>query len=318
MKLNKIKNLFSSLTILFCAAILLWMPSFANASALSPAIMEISAKRGEVIEQTFTIINSNIAEQTYYLEAIKFVSREDSGAPKFIPYDVDHSGLAEWISLFSNSVRVPARSKGDVSFKIAIPDDIASGGYYAAITVSEAPQEIVATNGASIEAKTATLLLLTVEGDTNEKAVLLDFSVTDKSTSLLSGVYEYRIQNQGNVHVSPSGVVKVTDIFGRVVSTSNANESGSRVLSGTTRSFDGSIGTEDKTGFFNALKQQTSQFVVGPVTVSLDLKYGSGDQVLNEEVVFWVIPWQLIISVLILLIVGLVIFRVIRRKGTNK
>jgi hypothetical protein len=283
------------LSSLVLAAALVWMPFAANAFGVAPAMLDLSASRGEVVQSRFSIINSTAADQTYYLEAITFIAREDSGSPQFIPYEEDHAGLPEWIRFPSKTVSVPANSQGEMPFQIAVPADVASGEYFAAITVSDTPSEVVATNGASVSAKIAVLVFLTVEGETLQKAALLDFTAPDAGslTRIPSLSFAYRIQNQGNVHVVPTATVTARDMFGRVVASTNANPDATRILPGTTRSISGSLGLGDDLSFMEALRAELVTFAIGPITYTLDVQVGD-QRLTGDPIRGWNVPWELI------------------------
>ncbi len=269
----------------------------ANAASLSPALQEIEASRGEVVDRVLHVINTEEVPQTYYTGVLKFKASDETSSPSFIPYDEDHSGLPEWISLSVPQFQVPARSFVDVPFKIIVPMDVASGSYYAAVTISNAPSDVVASNGAIIEAKTASLILLTVKGETKLRAGLLDFTSTlfGTKTTTIVGSYRYRVQNQGNVHFEPKGSIRFTDVFGRNLLEVDANALKSRVLPGTTRTYDVNV------------DQSQKLLAIGPVTATLDLDYG-GESRLQQSKTLWLISWPIISgSVVALLCVVLIV-----------
>ncbi|MBU0646504.1 hypothetical protein KJ611_03475 [Patescibacteria group bacterium] len=289
-------------------ALLILFPFSAQAFSVAPGIVEISSDRGQTIETSISLINIADTAITVYLSKQKFEPNESSGAPKFIPYDDNHSGLVDWLQFPADRITVEARTKVDVPVSIVVPNDIPSGGYYGAAVFSEAPHEIVATNGASINAKTAVLLLLTVNGETDAKIALLDFTSPQAGSlvSLPSGEFTYRLQNQGNVHVQPQGTIILKDILGRIVSVANPNPAEGRVLPNSTRTYTGQFGPEENGGFVQTVKTQWQNFALGPVKAVLDLSYGSNQQVLTSELSFWVLPWQLLITILVIvLILGL-------------
>lgn len=284
-----------------------------QAFSLAPASIELAGVRGETVEGTMRLINESAAEQTVYLSAVKTASRGDSAAPTFFPYDEDHSGLPEWLG-YPSSVVLPANAYTDITFSVAIPSDVASGGYYGALLVSEAPAPIVATNGAVIQANVAELLLLTVEGETHVSAPLLDFVRNGSGfVTNVSGVaYAWRAQNQGNVHVAPTGVVRATDVFGRVIQERDANPDHGRILPGVTRTFSGSFGDSPK-GFFDHLSVQVQEMAVGPVEVTLDVV--AGDSTLAQTFTVWVFPWQALLVAFLLCLVVFLTFRAVLRKA---
>jgi hypothetical protein len=153
---------------------------------------------------------------------------------------------------------------------VSIPSDAERGTHYVAVTVSVAPSDIVATNGATIEAKTAQLVFVTVEGNTVERIALLDFVSPDEGE--IKGMhdlsYTFRIQNQGNVAVRPAASIVVKDMFGRVVFNKDANAELGRVLPGTTRTFSGEL-VDQPTGFIQTIRLQWNLLAIGPMTATL-------------------------------------------------
>jgi hypothetical protein len=291
--------------------------SSVSAAAVSPSVIEIDGSRGSVVSSLITIINKDAMEQVYYLSTLKFTAKDEGGSPQFISKDEDHQGLPEWIAFNSTAVTVPAQSSGEVPFNIYIPSDALSGGHYAAITISSAPEDIIATNGAIIDAKTAVLVLLSVEGETNESAALLDFD-DDVSAmrGLLGGEFEYRIQNQGNVHVNPKGEIVFNDFFGRRLLSVDANEGEGRVLPGSTRTYSVNVQSQAE-GWFETISEQMRVFAIGPVSVELELVYGADSASLRDRLTIILFPWQLLISLLILLAIVWVSHRSGRKRHSS-
>lgn len=253
----------------------LMLPNFAGAFSVSPAIIELAGGRGQSVTSQVVVRNTSATAQTYYLETRKFVAREDSGSPTFISRDVDHSGLPDWIALSKTQVTLNGQSQATIPFTVAVPADVASGSYNAAIVISSSP--FTATGGSTIQASTAVLVLFTVTGETVAKAALLDFGPVGGSIlPSASGSFRYRVQNQGNVFVTPRGSVSVKDMFGRVLAEADANADGSRVLPGMTRTYEGSF--------------QSSLFVLGPASVVLKLTYADDAPALVGSYSFWVLP----------------------------
>lgn len=271
-----------------------------RAAAVSPATLDLSGNRGEIIDSKFTVINAQSTDQTYYLGTLSFSAKDHSGEPQFASVKTNDE-LANWIQFSSDRINVPARSKVDVPFSVHLPADAKSGSFQAAITVSSAPSEIVATNGAVVEAKTAILLFLTVNGESIKKAALLDFTTNIKGIqSNLHQTFVYRLQNQGNVYFIPNGVIEIKDIFGRVVYKIDANADKSRVLPNSTRSFMASV-DDTSQGWMQIIKNQSRLFVFGPLTSTLQLNFGDGFPSVHASTSFWYVPYQLLVTVLIVI-----------------
>ena len=282
------------------------IPSGARAAAVAPATIEVVGTRGGVAQATFSIINTSATEQTYYLGTMKFVPKEETGAPQFIPYEEDHSGLADWIKFQGSSVTVPANTKLEYPFLVNIPGAVDSGGYYSAITVSGSPQDLTQSNGAVVEAKTAILVFLTIEGQTNRKAEILDFN-KESGFSSLSEDINYRIQNQGNVHVVPTGEVKIKGLFGRTIRIIEVTDEIGRVLPGSTRKY--TLPAVKEQGFWNTVSHQMRYLAIGPVKAELNLSYSDDQPKIMSEISYFHFPAHLISVVLGGFIILLLLFR---------
>ena len=279
---------------IICALTLLLSPLIGRAAAISPSTFELSSVRGQEVEASFAILNTSASEQVYFLDLLEFTPTEETGTPQFAQKDSE-DGLTSWIHFPIEEIPVPAQSRVDVPFNILVPDDVPSGGYYASITVSTAPTDVVATNGAIIEARTAILLFLTNEGETVESLQLLDFTGDQNQTTLPYGTFTFRLQNQGNVHVTPSGVIRLRGMFGNTIATLDANSAEGRVLPASTRAF--TVEYQEEASFMEAVGFQLSHLIMGPVTAELTLSYGM-EGAIATQTAFWVFPWQLI-SVLV-------------------
>lgn len=285
---------------LFIISCVLWLaPLFMQAATLSPALLDLSGDRGELVTSAFTVINTGEKDQTYYLGTLSFAAKDDSGEPVFLSEN-KKDGMVTWIEFSSDRVIVPARSKAEVPFKIQIPSDVAPGTTQAAITVSGAPSEVVAANGAVIEAKTAILVFLTINGTAEKKAALLDFKhVGNWIETELQPEFQFRIQNQGNVYAIPAGVIDMKDLFGRTLKTIKVNEDYNRILPMTTRTFENM--TNQTKGFLPKMNAQFSSFAIGPVTAVLNVNLGDGFAPIHATTTFWYVPYHLMGFILLLL-----------------
>lgn len=306
------------LRILFSSVALLLIPFSMNAATVSPATLDLQASKGETISSTFTVINTSAAEQKYFLDTLGFKPHDESGTPQFLEKDKS-SAFTKWIQFSSEQITVPARSKVDVPFEIIVPSDVAAGNQEVAITISSAPSDIVATNGAIIEAKTALLVFLTIKGETIKQAALLDFidSVGSNARSELSGNFSYRIQNQGNVYAIPVGTIQFKDLFGRVLLKMDANEMKGRILPGSTRKFEVRVDVKQN-GLLDQIKNQMQTFAIGPITSELSIELGDGFEPIYAQTTFWYVPYQMIGAILFDLLCLFLLYHLFSKTVTKK
>lgn len=276
-----------------CVLALALSPSIGQATSLSPSTIELDASRGETMESSFTVFNTGASEQTYFFDLLAFEPSGEDGTPLFAPEKTSQSEFLSWIDFPVREVPVPAVSKVEIPFRVVIPGDIAAGSYYGAITVSTTPTDIVASNGATIEAKTAILVFLTVGGETVEKLELLDFTFEQAGSTLLFGTFRYRLQNQGNVHLTPVGEIRLTGLFGQMIASVDANETQGRVLPSSTRIYEVALNS-GKTSWIDRAGYQLRHLLIGPVTSELTLSYGQEGSITAQTKV-WVVPVELLV-----------------------
>jgi len=279
-----------SLTI--CALTLLLSPFIGRAAAVSPSLVEVKASRGEVVESTLDILNLGASEQVYFLDLLTFESDDETGTPRFLPKEKASSDFLSWINFPVKEIVVPAKTRVEVPFNVVVPTDVASGSYHGAITVATTPTDVVMTNGAVVEAKTAILLLLTVEGETQSQLQLLDFTQERDGQTLPFGAFMIRVQNQGNVYETPRGVIRVNGMFGNVLSSIEVNEAQGRILPATTRVFSADF-SQTNVSWLEAAGYQFSHLAFGRMTAELALSYGEHGEISSTHT-YWLVPWELL------------------------
>lgn len=296
--------------IILFSCLIFALPIALRAASVTPALIDLSGDRGQKIESTFEVINIKDKPETYYLDTLTFQAKGETGEPEFSAKDA----FAKWIQFPTERVNVPANSKVSVPFSVLIPSDVASGSYHSAITVSSAPSEVIATNGAIVEAKTAILVFLSVNGESIKKVVLLDFAGnTNGIQTDLAQNYTFRIQNQGNVTSVPVGTIEVKDFFGRILSTQEVNEAKNRILPKSTRVFE--TNNQKVTGFLNLLKDQSRVFALGTLTSTLHIDPGEGFAPIQTSTTFFYIPYQLISTVFALILLIFLGYKIISKRN---
>lgn len=306
---------------IFFAAVLLCLLFSNSADALiaSPARIEIEADPGEKINSKLTLINDEEVAKTFYFSAENFEAQEETGNPKFVSSDED---LAIWIEAPSQ-ITLDPKEKKIIPFAVNVPKDAGVGGHFAAIFWSTNPPQTTEGGQVAIGGKIGLLVFLKVRGDIIEKGEIVEFkSLSDKKlyTSLPVDFY-YRFENSGNDRTKPIGELAIKNTFGKAVETIPANEKQGSVLPESVRKFYISWGREDavdvaslfekgtlypEKSFFGAVKSQISSFALGRYTADINLQYGLEKKNAQSKFAFYVIPWQLLLVIFIILV--LVIF----------
>jgi hypothetical protein len=261
---------------------------------VSPSITEQTVKPGEVLYKSIKVANESSETKRIYVYLRDFTADGEDGSPRLlVPGTEQGSFLSSWISAnYPDGINIPAGAEQQFDFSISVPVNAGPGGYYGAIVFGTKGSDARFTSidkgaASSISQQAGSLLLLQVPGETNESANVRDFN-TDKSVYNTPFKIDFstRIENQGNVHIKPRGVIEVSNMFDKQVVSIKINDLGSNILPKSIRRF--SAEWSDKIGF-GRYKAVLAMTYGQPVE-----KGGQGQQSLSYVTYFWIMPWKII------------------------
>jgi hypothetical protein len=280
---------------------------FAIATRISPIRIDRLVYPGQVLEEKITITNLSDSPTTYYFYLTDFRASGEMGEAELVaPGTEKEYSLVSWIKITGEPIQLGPKEEREISFQIKIPQDASPGGYYGAIVAATTPPQVREEGkekGAIIEVaqQTACLVLLQIAGPVEENAMVREFS-TDKDFYFkipFEVKFISRIQNLGNVHIKPSGIIEIKNYFGKAIETIPVNQDGANVLPKTIRRFENSW--KKDIGF-------------GKYTASLTLTYGTppdrggqGIKSLYAQTSFWILPLKIVLPIA----VGILIFAVL-------
>ena len=189
--------------------------------------------------------------------------------------------LRDYIHFASTSIVISHANRARMDVTITVPKDAQPGGLYGSVIVgtASAPGEIKpggAVPVSPIITRIGTLFFIRVRGPVNESGKLTQF--------LISG--------GKSIIFSPSGTIDITNMLGSPV------------------------GTLDVDPWFampNSLRfrevEWTPPFMFGRYVAHLSVHRGYGTTVDEATIVFWVIPWKILVSVLVGIIIIILIIR---------
>lgn len=203
----------------------------AEAFEVAPAIQEIQIQAGTAAERNIRLMNPGDEPIEVFFTVQKFRAG-GGGAPEFLPSE-DIRGLPEWIRVSAPRAHLPPRSSAEVRVRIDVPTTAPSGGYTAAVFVTEA-----SSDGAAVEVakRIATLWFVTVQGSdgvTAKPAWKIDSLTVETHSKEVRAGAEARvsIRNTGNAHGVVVAHFQFDGLFMRPTSTYGV----ARLLPGETR-----------------------------------------------------------------------------------
>ena len=265
-------------------------PFNSYAVTVGPAKLDYSVNPGNTIEGNFYLKNEEGEDQSFWPSYEKFT--EDNGQKKFLK---DESDLASWINTETPVVLKAGEAK-TVPYTIKIPKNAEPGGHFAVIWWSTAPPASQGSAAVSVVTRAGILLMVRVSGDVREGGQLTNFS-TGKSKKIFWSfpvALETTFQNEGNVHLKPTGIIVVKNILGQTKGIVKVNEGLLQILPDSKRSFENIW--------------EGTKFAFGPYKAELTMVFGENQTRETKSFWFFYLPLKIIIAfvaVLLLIFFGL-------------
>lgn len=283
--------------------------------------LKVSPVRTEMViepggSQSFKVTVENVSNDgmTFKVYINDFVvnDKNEAGQPSLL-MNKDEEAPSHSLKRYVSSVPdvfIPSNGTKTVDVTINMPQGVAAGGYYGAVRF--APADQASGKNVTLSASVASLMLVKVPGNIEEKLKISSFDVrsgenaTSASVLFASPKNLYattRLTNEGNVHVQPFGklTLKKGDKVLQSIEINNTQPRGN-VLPDSTRKFTDKL---DKASGW------------GKYTLEADLGYGTtaGGQ-LTAKATFYVLPVLPLVIILAALFAAVVLF-IVRRKKTE-
>lgn len=302
MKENKKKNKISyKITLLFALAFCICLPYSTQAVTVGPVKLEYSADPGTVIAGELYIKNEETAEKTLYPSVDQFTEQDGEKI-----FQEDQGLISEWLKTKESITLKPGESV-KVPYTIEIPENAPPGGQFAVIWWgSVPPKKAKDAQDVSIQTRAGILVYLNVNGNIVEGAKIKSFDTQDSKTLFTATpvAFTMAIANEGNVYIKPKGSIKITSIFGTVVSELPLNPKGLQILPNSFRTF-------------SEYKWNGSNFSIGPYKAEATLVYGTKQEQSTSTKWIWVLPIKMIsiivVSLIVLFILLTTFFRMYNR-----
>jgi hypothetical protein len=205
---------------------------------------------------------------------------------------------SEWFTVEPSDFILQPEREQEVTITIEAPEGTQPGGHYATVFFQPLlPADIISPESTYLTAKVGVLAFLLVKGD-----IVTEANITELSVKPFSGRgpvdFDVILKNTGNVHLLPSGIVRVKNVFGNEVGEFSIKPV--IVLPHTERVLSA---------------KWDKKFLWGRYTAEAEITYGSENKItVSGEQVFWVVPWLQILLTIIPLTLLSMTFIIFRRR----
>lgn len=288
-----------STTVLALSFALFSTPASAQDISLvvSPPNTLIESKVGEAIQKTVKITNNSETQELNLKVHIKnFIVQDDLGTPILVNDDTAGKYMAStWFTMENDMLTIPAKTTSQLAVVITIPEDALPGGHYAGVFFEPVPTKNAKSTVSYTSTQVGSLFSINIPGDIKYDALIKQFK-TNKDVFEFGPVeFSATIENQSDTHISPTSSITIHDMIGRKleeIKLDNVN-----IFPYTARTL--------KAKWENV-------WGLGRYSATLNISYGP-ELFATRTMYFWIMPYRLITTILIVFMVLVVLFISIRR-----
>lgn len=295
----------------------------------SPLPLNIVTKPGQSVTADIRVKNNGTRPEKIKVELLKFGAGGETGTPRLLerePSDI----YFDWVTFSENSFTAEPAVWKTIKMTVKAPPS-AAFGYYMAVVFSRANPDKPTGGASGVEGGVASLVLLNVDSPgAKRKAELVELIASQKVYEFLPADFKVKVRNSGNVHVSPSGSIFISQ-GGKEVGVLEFNTQRGYILPQTNRVFENTwdsgfprfeMVTEGKETKKKLVWdfEQLQNIRIGKYTATLVAVYDDGQRDVPIEAVvsFWVIPWRILGGILlVLLLISFGVWAILRSIWRN-
>ena len=256
---------------------------------LEPAKVELFFEAGESQEKVLNITNRTDKALEFKIEVEDFTGSQDPNQTVILlgeekgPYS-----LKDFIQPEIDTFTLEAKQRIALPIYINVPLDAEPGGLYGSVLVSSGASPEGGA-GTTVVSRLGALFFVGVNGDVNREGHLSSFVRKEKNNG---SSFELLFANTGNVHLNPSGFIHISNILGSEIAEIEIKPYFAMPNSVRFREVD-----------WEGIK------LLGRYKAVVSINKGYDGEVEEMELIFWVISYKIIISILIILFMIIFISR---------
>jgi hypothetical protein len=256
----------------------------------SPVFSLVNVNPGSSATRKLTLNNKSALPLTVAIETRGFTATDDHGGSDF---PNSKSGPQHWFSFSPSSFQIGPHSAQDITTTIKVPLDAVSGGQYASVffVASAPPDPLGKATQVNFSARIGTFFFMTVGGNIQSNGEVTRFS-TNQFWQHSPVNFQIAVHNFGNIHIKPHSTLAIKNVFGKTVE--QDTDAGLYVLPGLSRRWE---------------LQSKNNLKPGHYTAVLSTKISAKSKTTVKTIGFWILPWQLIIILLLIVFMAVIILK---------
>lgn len=257
---------------------------------VTPAIFERVLTPGQSTTEVFQLSNKSQLPLPIKSYVRAFEASDDQGGVDIVEdKDIERLAPTSWVNVETPDFIIQPDSIYRATVNFNPPVDLPPGGYYAVIFFEpQLPESYIKSqNTLQINGRVGALLFLVGSGDISEKAEINTFKTKKWHWGNQPINIDSSFKNLGNVHLRPSGQLKVKNLIPFLKQEQSSEVKEVTVLPNKTRALN---------------LAETNLKWPGIYKAGIEMKYGRDEKVLSRDLTFIFIPWKYILSIILLIL----------------
>jgi len=271
-----------------------------TALTITPSIYEGAITQGETTSQIFELRNNSHVPLPIKCYTRNFDANGEEGGVS-IPEEEDSKRFSprSWIEVVSADFVIQPQTIRQITVNFHPPKDLPPGGYYAILFAEPLlPESFIGDSSLKIGGRLGSLFFLISPGDTSEKGKITSADFPRYIFSSTPPELKIHFQNEGNVHLRPSGKIVVTNLITKKSRDFEVPEF--TVLPGKVRQSKVLLSNLRWPGYYRG---------------ELELKYGKEQTRAGASANFWYLPWP---AIFVIIVMALIAVLAISRKARGR
>ena len=261
-----------------------------NSLQVHPSNFDLTIQPGQPTTEIIYLENRTDQNVPIKVDLRNFTALGEEGSVNLTTENTTYS-LAAWMNVSPATNTISPHATGKFTVTIKPPFNAEPGGHFGSVVFATMPPKDLKKTGALLSQEIASLFLVRIPGNTEEKAVIESFD-TDKQFYEFGPVnFLIRVRNEGQVHIQPAGSIIIKGTFGDhyEVPLDRYN-----ILPNSIRRIPAVL---------------HNHILIGKYTATLIAAYGTKNEQLIDGIIFYAFPWRYG-----LIVFGILIFLLIIRK----
>lgn len=255
---------------------------------VGPGKVELDIEPGQSKTVMISVSNRTGAAKLFTLEMEDAAGSQDPKTPVvLLGEQVGPYTMKDFISVADDSFIIEHNQRVRIPVTVTLPQNAEPGGLYGSLLVTTSSVNPASDSGAprsAIVSRIGTLFFITVPGAIEKSGEVIDFSTVPPKTFFTEGPITMGIlfENTGSMHLNPYGSITVHNFLGEEVGFVEIDPW--FVMPKSLR-----------------LREVTwdRELLLGRYTITAEINRGYDDVVDTKVIHIWVLPWQVLLGVFV-------------------